>query len=175
MQIYFTAYPRTSKQSEVINECKKLLQRRGYKIADIADLPKKLTSLDVIKSSDIFFGLICEVSEPFLKELSFAKEQGKVVVVLYESGILDIEKSIHEENIVLQPFKASGLEESLAKALDRAISLASESFVFSMSPQILKYVNWMSDEKSIPRATFLRSLIEEKMLKDAKYKQHLLG
>jgi hypothetical protein len=67
------------------------------------------------------------------------------------------------------------LEEKLKGALERAKEQSDIRFNFFVTPQILSYLSWLSGRKRIPRAVFLRTLIEREMKKDTEYKKEAIG
>ena len=59
----------------------------------------------------------------------------------------------------------------VASALDYVSSAQDVRFNFFISPTIGLYLDWISKNKRIPRAVYLRKLIEEEMRENKEYKE----
>ena len=117
-----------------------------------------------IKSADV---IVVEITLPGLGagyELATALELGRPVIALYKpegDNTPFILKAL-EGNDKLQAisYKNSTLEIDLSTALDFASESADTRFNFFISPKHQNYLDWISKTRKIPRAVFLRRLIE---------------
>lgn len=191
MKIYFVASPRAIKEEGVF-----LRKMYGYLTKDnsmTSDLLAKLDETNVdnfykadhksvvnhykktindIKKAEL---IVVEVS---LHSMSMgfivnkALEIGKPVVALYKKGF--------------EPYFFSGIEnpklgiigynsEDWQKKLDEAINFGKGNtdvrFNFFVAPKHLAYLDWVAKTKKLPRAVFLRNLIEREMKKDKKFRE----
>lgn len=129
------------------------------------DLSKK------IKVSDI---VVAEISTPSVSighEISYALELSKPVIVLHvpgeSSSLLEGRK---DERLQMVTYDIDSLKEKLDRAMEEAGKLMDVRFNFFVNPQILSYLDWVSQKKMLPRSVFLRNLIEREMKKDKEYK-----
>ena len=127
--------------------------------------------LKLVSSADI---VIAEVSSPSTNvghEISVALGKGKPVIVLYTKGneprFLTANPS---DKLVVCEYDSDNLYEVLDNALDEAKSEMDVRFNFFISPRIGVYLDWISKFKKIPRAVFLRRLIEEDMNTNKEFK-----
>jgi len=61
------------------------------------------------------------------------------------------------------------LKRTLDYGLEEALNQVDVRFNFFISPQIGRYLDWVSQKKRIPRAVYLRKLIEEEMNSNTEY------
>ena len=103
-------------------------------------------------------------------EISLASQKGKPVVALYMKG--------HEPSFFLgredeKLFWVEYEEDNVIDELKYALKLASEAmdtrFNFFISPKIANFLDWVSKTKRLPRAVYLRNLIQDKMEADKEY------
>ncbi len=188
MRIYFTAA--ISAKSDFGENYKRIvecLKELGHEVASEQILEKEM--LDVnrqtsedrekyyqwmvreIKKADL---LVAEVSFPSTvhvgHELTLALDQEKPVLALYTKdkqpmlfwGIISEKFYVEEYNL-----------ENLKKVLERSIKFLAEKidtrFNFFISPKIGNYLDWIAKKKKLPRAVYLRKLIEDDMDKNKDY------
>jgi len=129
--------------------------------------------MDKIKTVDVVVAEISYSSMSVGYLISLALDCGKPTIVLYsgkkEPHILStIEKSdrlfLYKYNNLLD------LENNLKGLIEDASDQMDVRFNFFISPKIGAYLDWISKNKRIPRAVFLRRLIKEHMKKNKKYK-----
>lgn len=138
---------------------KKLVDIKSQSEKESIEEQKRLTKLK--KNADI---VIVEASYPSFgvgQEISISLSLNKPVIVLYQKG-----KSPHilrDENGDLL-ILAEYTDENLVRVLDDSIDYASSNqdvrFNFFISPTIGNYLDWISQNKKIPRSVYLRNLIE---------------
>lgn len=140
-------------------------------VSEKTDYYQKLSKW--IASSDI---VVCEVSYPSTinigHEVSLALDKGKPIVALYqkgrEPGILQGVSS--ESFILLEYSNETQIINVLKQGLEDAKEQMDVRFNFFISPKIGVYLDWVSKNKKIPRAVYLRKLIEEDMKKNKDFK-----
>lgn len=130
--------------------------------------------LDKVKESDV---VVAEASYPSFGVgylVSVALDCGKPTIVLHtgreESNFI---KAIVKPTDRLQIIKYRDLDELkdiLADEVKDAADQMDVRFNFFISPKIGVYLDWISKNKKIPRAVFLRKLIEEHMAKNKEFK-----
>ncbi|PIS09083.1 hypothetical protein COT75_03400 [Candidatus Beckwithbacteria bacterium CG10_big_fil_rev_8_21_14_0_10_34_10] len=157
-------------------EADHVLKTRKEKLAALdnegkVDFHKKV--IDGVKASDV---VVSEISTPSMSVgylISLALDCNKPTVVLYsgekEPHILStIEKS--EKLLVLKYRGIDDLKDSLTDLVDDASDQMDVRFNFFISPKIGAYLDWISKQKKLPRAVYLRRLIEEDMKKRKEFK-----
>lgn len=135
------------------------------------DFHKKL--FDYIKKADVVVG---EVSYPSVSVgylISMSLDLSKPTILLYkgksEPNLLS--SLVSDKLQVINYDKMSVLESELAGSLDYAVQQADVRFNFFISPQIGVYLDWVSKNKRIPRAVYLRRLIEDDMKNNSEYSE----
>jgi len=129
--------------------------------------------MDQIKGVDLVVAEISYSSMSVGYLISLALDCGKPTIVLYsgkkEPHILStIEKS---ERLLLYKYdQADELRDSLKSLIKDASDQMDVRFNFFISPKIGAYLDWISKNKKIPRAVFLRRLIKDHMKKNKDYK-----
>lgn len=112
--------------------------------------------------------VIAEVSYPSTVnigyQVSLALDLGKPVVALYQPnrqpGVL---QGIDAEKFVLVEYTPDDLKSTLEYGLDEAQTRIDVRFNFFIPPNIGSYLDAIAKKKRIPRAVYLRRLIEEDM------------
>lgn len=124
-----------------------------------------------IKKSDV---VVVEISYPSTAnvghELTYALESGIPVVALYKKGRDPLFlQGIVDEKLTIMEYDDENLEDVLGEAIDYATSQQDTRFNFFISPRIGNYLDWISKRRRLPRAVYLRRLIEEDMKKNKDY------
>lgn len=124
-----------------------------------------------LKSADI---VVVEVTKPEIGtgyELALAVDYGKPVIALYANG-QNSPVLAGQETDQIQHLEYD--RESLYKILEDSLEDASEQmdvrFNFFISPKIGTYLDWVAKNLKLPRAVYLRRLIEEDMKKNKEFK-----
>ncbi len=124
-------------------------------------------AMHLIKSSDV---VILEVSIHSLSMgyvLHKALETGKPVIALYLKGNEPyFALGIENDKLQVVEYEVDNLKDRLSDALDYSQDQMDTRFNFFISPKHQNYLDWISKEKKIPRAVFLRDLIEREMEAD---------
>lgn len=138
---------------------------------DRVDYYKKVVKW--INSCDV---VVAEVSFPSTinigHEITLALEKEKPVLALFTSGS---EPVFLRGNILDKFFLRKYTKETIGKVveefLDALKTVADVRFNFFISPEIGNYLDFVSKNRRIPRAVFLRSLVEQEIKKDREYKK----
>lgn len=183
MKIFFnTSVTGRNEYEENYKIIDRILQSTGHKVISAVfvatkDQVVKETEQDAvtyynkltkwIKESDV---LVFEVSYPSLgvgHEITWGLQLNKPTIVLYVKGkkpyILD---AIQDEKLQVYEYSLDDIEHTLKDAIDYSTGLQDTRFNFFISPKISTYLDWISKEKRVPRAVYLRRLIEEDMKKN---------
>ena len=125
-----------------------------------------------IKSSDI---VVAEVSSQSINVgflVSLAVDFNKPTIVLYTNKVdPNAIKAIKTDKIKIVKYLTSGdIETLLTRALNEASGKVDIRFNFFISPEINDYLDWISRVKRIPRAVYLRELVEKELAKNKEYK-----
>jgi hypothetical protein len=128
-------------------------------------------TVKAINKSDIVVMEISGHSMSMGYILSQALEQNKPVVVLYKKGMEPIfVRGIVNSKLILAEYNQQNLEKVIEEAIDRAKGVVDVRFNFFVSPRMLNYLTWVSEKRRIPKAVFLRHLIEREMKKEREFK-----
>lgn len=142
-----------------------MLKKLGH---TVGKLPSDRVASDIV---------IADVSRPDTKlglELAQVMTEGKTVYAFY-----DISKSAKIKPLIVGsfsgqikevPYEKKSLENTLKDILERASHESYDKFSITIPPSLQSYLEWVSKRKKVSRATFLRSLIEEKMRRDTQYR-----
>jgi len=125
-----------------------------------------------ISESDL---IVAEVTQPSISighEVSLALEKGKNVIALSSTTRGPaIFLAMKSDKLQMLKYNLEDLHFVLDKAIKRARSNTDIRFNFFISPQINDYLDWISKEKRIPRAVYLRDLLEKEMAKSKEYQE----
>lgn len=130
-------------------------------------------SIHDVQKADL---VVVEISYPSTAnvghELTYALDIGKPVIALYlndrEPMFL---KGRDDEKLLLFAYSPQDLESVLESGLEYATDVQDVRFNFFISPTIGRYLDWVSKHKRIPRAVYLRKLIEEEMYNNSEYNE----
>ncbi|NMC35783.1 hypothetical protein GYA49_01945 [Candidatus Beckwithbacteria bacterium] len=191
MKIYFTASISQGKDLEenykkICQTIKKLghtlygedilddIKLYANKVRDPKERKKWYTV--AMKSINLADVVVVEISYPSTAnvghELTTALEKSKPVVALYredrEPAFLE---GIKNDRLFLVPYEEHDLEKELKYALEEATNQMDVRFNFFVSPKIVNYLDWIAKKKKMPRAVYLRRLIEEDMRIDREFEK----
>ncbi|HBO11007.1 TPA: hypothetical protein DD448_03615 [Candidatus Collierbacteria bacterium] len=125
---------------------------------------KKQADLVVVEASTPSFGVGQEIAE--------ALADNRQVVILFLKG-----KKPHvlvnqgQDSMYLVEYTPENLREQLTEYVDFAKANSDTRFNFFISPQIGSYLDWISRKKKLPRAVYLRRLIEDDMKLNKDYEE----
>lgn len=133
-------------------------------------------AINRIKHSDAMFA---EVSYPTANvgyELAYALGICIPVHAFYKKGaqIPTMIAASSDPNLKLYEYDDDTIYSQLENALEDLSFRSLNQIVLPISEHVKKYLNWASNKYSVSRSTFIRSLIEAKMLKDKDYKKDYL-
>lgn len=98
-------------------------------------------------------------------------ELGKGVIALHMKGKFPFFLSgIKEQRLVIEEYTLGTLSEVLKCAFEDVIEQMDVRFNFFISPKIGAFLDWIAKKKKVPRAVYLRRLIEQDMKKNKEYK-----
>ena len=126
-----------------------------------------------VKEADI---TVVEISYPSTANvghiLTYALDTGKPVIALYKEGRdpLFLRGRV-DDRLTLLSYTDSDIKSVISSALDYVSSSQDVRFNFFISPAIGTYLDWISKNKRLPRAVYLRRLIEEDMRGNKEYNE----
>lgn len=127
-----------------------------------------------LKQSDV---VVVETTIPLLGagyEIAVAIQLGKPVITLYRpdgKNTPHVLRGLESEKLQVIGYNDKNLEEALNLALDYATEQMDTRFNFFVSPSIVNFLDWVSKKKRLPRAVYLRRLIEEDMRNNKEYNE----
>lgn len=187
MQVVFTAsHSQRDKFGEYYKKILKVLEDGGHKIFTGALFDaERYESLDSkegrekwykevikkIKESDL---VVLEMSYPSTANighlLTYALEAGKPVIALHKKGSDPMfMRGMVDERFVILAYDDGDLESTLKDGLDYVTEIQDVRFNFFISPKIGSYLDWISKNQRVPRAVYLRRLIEKDMNSNEEY------
>lgn len=130
-------------------------------------------SIREVQKSDL---VVVEISYPSTAnvghELTYALEIGKPVIAIYHKDREPVFlRGREDEKLLIFEYTDVDLENVLDSALEYANDVQDVRFNFFISPSIGRYLDWVSKNKRIPRAVYLRKLIEEEMNNNSDYNE----
>lgn len=118
-----------------------------------------------IKKADV---CVFEVSYPSTSighEVALALQYSKPVVALHVKGAHHnmVLETIKDDKFQLIDYSSDNIGKTVSRAIDYATDQMDTRFNFFISPEIGNYMDWIAKVKKVPRAVFLRQLIESDM------------
>lgn len=105
-------------------------------------------------------------------EISLALEKGKPVVVLYEEGFAPhFLEGIDSDKLEIAKYELNEIKSILKNTIEYVSGQMDVRFNFFVSPTIVNYLDWISKKRKMPRAVYLRRLIEKDMEKNKEFKK----
>lgn len=125
---------------------------------------KKQADVVMVEGSTPSFGVGQEISEALV--------DNKQVIILYTPGSKPhILISQNQESIYFAEYTQTTLNKVLEDYIEYAKANSDTRFNFFISPQIGSYLDWISRKKKLPRAVYLRRLIEDDMKLNKDYEE----
>ncbi|OGY18258.1 MAG: hypothetical protein A2900_04815 [Candidatus Chisholmbacteria bacterium RIFCSPLOWO2_01_FULL_50_28] len=194
MKIYFTAAitdvpaPQQDNYLKIVGELKIL----GHQVVADHILGKTAQSLASQSEADalrIYRKLIvwknqadlvvAETSYPSFgvgQEISYALMHEKPVIALYlPERKPHLLTAIGQEYLHIVEYAPETLKRTLSDYIDFAKGVADTRFNFFISPDLGSFLDWISKKRKLPRAVFLRQLIEEDLRKNKQYLRETKG
>jgi 2'-deoxynucleoside 5'-phosphate N-hydrolase len=145
-----------------------IADRQHESAVDAAKYYRKL--IQSIAGADI---CVFEVSFPSTgigHEISVAMDMNKPVIALHTIGKQPyVLEAMQSDKLQVIGYDLEELPKVLRYALDFATEQQDTRFNFFISPNIGHYLDWVSKRKRLPRAVYLRRLIEEDMKNNKEY------
>ena len=189
MKIYFTASVlQKNEYNDYYQEIIDSLQKKGHKV-----IHEHVTESDMdfvnsqterqnreyyqkvqgaISNSDM---VVAEVSFPSTlnigHEITLALSKNKPVICLYLEGkISAFFNGIKNDKLIYESYNPKTLKEVVLRSFETLSGVTDTRFNFYISPEIGNYLDWVSQHKKLPRAVFLRSLLEKSMKTEKDFK-----
>ncbi len=187
MKIYFTASSRgTEKFNKYYKNIYDLISNQGhfhtsdyskesdpseiYQSDDEAHAELYKRAVNQLKKADI---VILEVSKHSLTMgylLELGLNLGKPVIALHQTGYKPaFAAGIADDKLQVVEYNEGNLNDLLIDAIDYASSQQDTRFNFFVSPKHINFLDWIAQNKKIPRSVYLRRLIEKEMSNDDQY------
>jgi hypothetical protein len=182
MKVYFTAAISnvSDEVRKIYGRITQILEKHGHTVISNtlqvknADQIKAQTDADALaaqkkiskwkKQADM---VLVEASTPSFgvgQEIAEALTDNKQVVVLYKVGMKPhILLNQGQEALYFVEYNENNLEKVLEEYIEYAKEHSDTRFNFFISPQIGTFLDWISRKKKLPRAVYLRRLIEDDM------------
>lgn len=107
-------------------------------------------------------------------EIATAINMMKPVIVLYEDMGKNVPhglKGIKSDRVQVHAYSEETLDELIELAIDYAGETADVRFNFFITPSIGRYLDWVAQQKKLPRSVYLRNLIELDMERNDEYRR----
>lgn len=138
-------------------EAQSLLQRQEY----YSNLNKWISETDIV---------VCEISYPSTSnighEVSLALGKGKPTIALYqknrEPGVL---QGISSEKLILLEYSIQDLESVLSYGIEESKNQIDARFTLIFPPNIVRYLDNLSNQTGISRSEHIRELLLKEMKK----------
>lgn len=123
-----------------------------------------------IKEADV---CVFEASYPSMGigyEVAMAVQLGKSVIVMHLPGKqTEVMLGMSSDKLQMVEYTMDTVRTTLEDALAYAVEQQDTRFNFFVSPRIISFLDWVAKKKRIPRAVYLRRLIEEDLKKNRDY------
>lgn len=111
--------------------------------------------------------VVLEVSTPSFgvgQEVAFALGSGKQVIALHVPGREPhLLRDEGEDSLFIVEYTPETLKDVLKDYIELSRDQMDVRFNFFVSPKIVRFLDWIAKKKKMPRAVYLRRLIEEDM------------
>lgn len=143
-----------------------------YTLSDEGKIEYYKTVLKWINDADIMIAEGSYSSMSVGYEISLALEKGKPVIVLYEGGNAPhFLEGVKSEKLIVVKYSLETIKQDIKEAIELVTDQMDVRFNFFVSPKIVNYLDWVSKKKKMPRAVYLRRLIEADMQKNKEFNQ----
>lgn len=150
-------------KGKTADKIKKQTREQALQVQKLMTKRKKQADLVVLEVSTPSFGIG--------QELASALDNNKQVVALYASGHEPhLLRDENQDSLFVVEYSKVNLKQVLREVLEDARDQMDVRFNFFISPKIGAYLDWIAKHRKLPRAVFLRKLIEEHMAKNKDYK-----
>jgi len=189
MKIYYIASPRGLKNNaEIYEKTYQVIKNLGHEL--VSDLVIKTNAdtfysashkqrvehykktMEAIKKCDL---TIVEVSVHSMSMgyiVDKALEQGKPVIVLHLPGYEPYFFSgIQNDRLQIWEYTLDEIKKVITQAIEYSKDQMDVRFNFFVSPRIVNYLDWIAKQRKMPRAVYLRRLIEKDMDKNKDFEK----
>lgn len=191
MKLYFTAALTSCPKSHLENYQKiiRVLKDLGHRVNDDNVFGKRVvdesqpeekvvaTHRRMIAKKHQADIIVIEGSYPSIsvgQELAYALSNNKPSIILHLPGKMPyILRGVGADYLHVVEYTNDTLKELLDDYIEYAKETADTRFNFFISPKIENFLDWISKKRKVPRAVFLRGLIEEDMGKNKKYQKDI--
>ncbi len=126
--------------------------------------------IEMISQSDLCIAEISTSSLSVGHEITVALDKAKPVIAFHDRKVApNLVRAINSNKIQIIPYELKSLPDIIQRAINRAKESVDIRFNFFISPPINGYLDWISKVKRIPRAVYLRNLLEKEMAKNKEY------
>jgi len=148
---------------------------KEYVYEEIADEEKVAYYRKILRWINEVDIVVVEASAQSLSighEITLALERNKPVIVLYSEGRAPhFLVGVKSDKLLIEKYVLDDLNKTLKGAIEYASEQQDTRFNFFISPKHQNFLDWVSKTKKIPRAVYLRRLIEKKMKEEKGYKE----
>jgi hypothetical protein len=103
-------------------------------------------------------------------EITLGLERGKPVIVLYKVGKSStFFGGLNSDKLLLAQYNDENLEVVIDEYANFAKNTSDTRFNFFISPRHISYLDWIAKSRRIPRSVYLRELIDQDKVQNAKY------
>ena len=189
MKVFFTTTPRLKESgSEIIDKVYTVLEDMGHTLTNdylkTVDLDEfyKLDNkrvpvyyeeiLDAIRKADVivFETSLHSIGVGLLIREALALGKGVIAIHLKGKTPFFLE-GMKDDRLVIYEYSLDSLREVLESSFQYVLGRVDVRFNFFISPEIGSYLDWISKKRRIPRAVYLRRLIEREMKENTEYRQ----
>jgi len=142
------------------------------KVFEMTDVEYKAYYKDMVKQIKNSDFVLAEISLPSVRigyEIALSLENEIPVLVLNsdkgERTKYPLFIGNPNDKLILKGYNKKNIPEVMDKALEEISQLMDIRFNFFISPKMSRFLDWISKDKMIPKAVFLRKLIEPEMEK----------
>lgn len=186
MKIFFTGSPRALKTKRENHEkIYKSLEKKGTHLSNLvikADPESfyhkeydyvvkhyKKTIKD-LKKADVVVAEVSMHSMSMGYLINKALELSKPVIALYTTGHEPFFLTgLDDTKLQIVEYNLDDVETKVEEAVNYASSQQDTRFNFFVAPKHINFMDWIAQNKKIPRSVFLRRLIEREMANDEQY------
>lgn len=177
MKIYFTAIVDNNDQKLInsVEQIFSILKTDHQVVANYAAINDANETLDYylgrhrkIKTSEIYVAEISYAKDILKYEIALVFELNKQIILLFSGREPPIIAKLpfHDtnlDNIQVIKYTKENLKQQLVEALDLSRINIDKRFTILLPPRIISYLDQVSRKNRVPRAVYIRQLIEEQM------------
>lgn len=125
-----------------------------------------------INAADVVVVEASQQSTSLGHEITVALDKGKPVIALYTKGNdPHLLQGLTSDKMLLAEYDIDDIDFLIRDLFEDAQDQMDVRFNFFVSPKIVNYLDWIAKKKRMPRAVYLRRLIDQDMDKNKEYSQ----